>query len=145
LKHKRSISMLKAKDSHAVEREKRATELLERLTAEYRAVRALPDGVDIGASDRALLSAVASSALEIELTTARLAAGRAHSKALERLGNSRSELRRALRALRMIGDSGEQRDDPIAPPAPSEESMAEVVAAFGGTPKGVARGASEPR
>jgi hypothetical protein len=81
---------------------------------------------------------------EIEITTARLAAGRAHAKALKSLGFARSELRRSLRALGMVSDSAiEQREDSTTPPLlPSEEAMREVVASFGGAIKEAASGSS---
>jgi hypothetical protein len=116
-----SDSLLEAKRSHAAAREHRVAELQQRLASQYRGVHGLAEHVEIPPSDQALLSASASALLEIELTTARLAAGRAHAKALKSLGFARSELRRSLRALGMVGDSGEQREDANAPPRGATE------------------------
>jgi hypothetical protein len=116
-----AIALVEAKWKHATEREKRATRLLDALSSEYRATRGVPDGIEISAADRALLSAAASAQLEIETTTAQFAAGRASSKALERLGNARGEMRRTLQALGLITSDGETGTNGDAPPPNATE------------------------
>ena len=110
-----SDSLLEAKRNHAAEREQRVAELRECLADEYRHRRNLPEGTPIPAADSVVLASAVSASFEIERTTAQLVAGRAQQKALDRLGFARSELRRCLRSLGMVGDSGEQREEQSGP------------------------------
>jgi hypothetical protein len=84
-------------------------------------------GNPASASATALLDSAVSAHLEIAKTTQRFIHGSAHNKAMLRLQFARSELRRALRALGLIRDSGDaDADDPNAPPpnATDEEKRA---------------------
>jgi hypothetical protein len=50
--------------------------------------------------------------------------GCARPASVKSLGFARSELRRCLRSLGMVGDSGEQREDPSSgPPANATDEM----------------------
>jgi hypothetical protein len=130
--------VVEARRKYRAAREERASSLWRSLAAEYRRVHGLSETTPIGAADESLLRSAVSASLEIHITTDRLVAGHANQKSLKSVGLARSELRRCLRSLGMIGDSGEPPADPNAPPpgAPTDESMAEVVASFGGTPQG---------
>jgi hypothetical protein len=66
-------------------------------------------------SMQALLDSATSAHLEISRTTKRFVHGAASAKAMHRLGLARSELRRALRALGLIADSGEAAPVPAGP------------------------------
>jgi hypothetical protein len=128
------------------EREERALALWRSLAGEYRRVHSLPEDAPINPADELLLQAAVSAALEISVTTARLVHGCARPKGMRNLGAARGELRRALRSLGMIGDSGDAgtNDDNVMPRPPTDEAMREVVAAFGGTPKEAVNGSHEP-
>jgi hypothetical protein len=81
-------------------------------------VKALPGGP----VRDSLLDSAAGAFLEITLVSERLVRGRASQKSLQRAALARSELRRLLRALGLIADSGEQqRDDTSGPPPGATE------------------------
>jgi hypothetical protein len=112
------------------ERAERARVYRAALETEVRAAGRDP----VAPSMQALLDSATSAHLEIAKTTAQFVHGSVHAKSMLRLQFARSELRRALRALGLIRDDAESRnDDQTAPPAaPTEEAMADVVARFGG-------------
>lgn len=91
-----------------------------RIRDEFRAgleaeVVALP----AGPARSTLLDSAAACHLEIAITSERQVQGRASQKALQRAALARSELRRVLRALGLIADSGEATgtNGDAAPPA----------------------------
>jgi hypothetical protein len=103
-----------ARDKGQAERARLAASFRQSLEAQFRDSIGAPEGA-LSAAVEALLSAAVSAHIEIRVTTERFLLGRASNKSLHRLGLARSELRRALRSLG-LADSGEQRDDPNAPP-----------------------------
>ena len=127
-----------------IERANAAVATREALLAQLRHVRG--EAAEIDAATGYLIDSAVSATVQIAVTTRQFLAGRASAKAMLRLGNARSELRRCLRSLGLVADSGEAGTNGAnAPPpgAPTDESMRAVVARFGGAPKEVARGASE--
>src|ERR1700693_6445449 len=93
------------------EREKRATRLEIALAAEYTPTHGLAVDALIAAADQALLDSAVSAHLEIARTTEQMIRGCARPASVKSLGFARSELRRCLRSLGLIGGSGEQRED----------------------------------
>lgn len=105
------------------ERQRHAKEYRSALEAELIAA----GGDPLAASTWSLLDSAVSAHIEIRKTTERFVRGTAHSKAMLRLQFARSELRRALRALGLIRDSGDaDADNPNEPPpnATDEERRA---------------------
>ena len=119
-------AVVTARRKHREEREHAAAGLRHALECEYRRAHGLSEGAPLPAADQELLKAAVSSAVEIDITTSRLVAGQARPASMKSLGFARSELRRCLRSLGMIGDSGELPADPNAPPpgATDEERRA---------------------
>jgi hypothetical protein len=116
---KSGVTLLAERTRARAERVRRAIEYRSALSAEVVAVGGSP----ASASTMALLDSATSAYMEIARTTERFIYGSAHDKAMQRLQFCRSELRRALRALRLITDDAESRAD---------NTMADVVARFGG-------------
>jgi hypothetical protein len=121
------FALLEAKGKRRDEREERALACRNALEAEFRSVNGVSPGAPIAASDQALLAVASSALLEVELTTARLVAGRARSKALKNLGFARSELRRCLRSLGLIANDGESVTNGDAAPPPGATDAEKVA------------------
>lgn len=123
-----------ARDKGRSERAQRATAFRASLVGQLRG-----SGAPLTPAVEALLDSATSAYVEIAKTSAQFIEGRASAKAMERMSNARGELRRTLRSLGLIangGEAGTNGDSAPPPGAPSDESMAEVVASFGGTPQG---------
>jgi hypothetical protein len=99
-----------ARDKGQAERARLAASFRQSLEAQFRESIGIHDE-PLSAAVEALLSAAVSAHVEVVTTTQRFLAGRASSKALHRLGLARSELRRALRALK-LADGGESSAAP---------------------------------
>ena len=110
---------LAVRDRNRVEREQRAASFRTSLLAQIRSSRGAAESLD--AATEALLDSAVSAHIEIARTSKQFIEGRASAKAMHRLGLARSELRRALRALGLIADSGE----PDAAP-PSGPTLADI-------------------
>ena len=117
------FAMLAGKATAQADREARALASRRALEAEFRKATGVPAGEPIGEAYAALLAVASSALVEIERTTTQMLAGRARAKAMANLAAARSELRRCLRALGLIGTDGEGTNGDSAPPPGATEEQ----------------------